>query len=240
MVGAQEVPRTVHRRAGLLCLGVNWVVLGGRVWRGWHFIFHTADGPGLVFSYSTALLHGQGVNLISEGNAVGEGCLNTPRTPILPFLLFSLFRFSVSHFTRFTLLLFHSLSLSLFSPFSLLCRRSLRSRSHKDDTTRGCVEVLAMNWATTGQRSVVRPLVWGRVYVGYLAAVPWCLQGCQPERGVARTRWLGLKAGCTEHGCPEAENNSTENISGAPVTLKVGGEAEGVFHECLPMGLRMF
>ena len=96
------VPRTEHRRAGLLCLGVNWVVLGGRVWCGWHFIFHTADGPGFVFSNSTALLHGQGVNLISEGNAVGEGCLNTPRTPILPFLLFSFFRFSVSLFTRFT------------------------------------------------------------------------------------------------------------------------------------------
>ena len=111
-VGAQELPRTVHRRAGLLCLRVNWVVLGGRVWCGWHFIFHTADGPGFVFSISTALLHGQGVNLISEGNAVGEGCLNTPRTPILPFLLFSFFRFSVPLFTRFTFLLFQSFFLN--------------------------------------------------------------------------------------------------------------------------------
>ena len=130
-VGAQELPRTEHRRAGLLCLGVNWVVLGGRVWCGWHFIFHTADGPGLVFSYSIALLYGQGVNLISEGNVVGEGCLNTPRTPIHPILLFCFFRFSVSLFIRFTLLLFHSFSLSLFLPFSLLRRRSWRTRTHK-------------------------------------------------------------------------------------------------------------
>ena len=80
--------------------------------------------------------------------------------------------------------------------------------------------------ATAGRRSVVRPLVWGRVHVGYLAAVPWCLQGCQPEHGVARTRWLGLKAGCTEHRCPEAESDSFSVVFGAAVTLKVGGEGK--------------
>ena len=94
-----------------------------------------------MFSNSTALLHGQGVNLISEGNVVGEGCLNSPRTPILPFLLFSFFRFYVPLFTRFTLIISLVFVVTLFTLFTLVSSVVAQSQS-QDDATRGCVEVI--------------------------------------------------------------------------------------------------